>query len=559
MVVQEDTMRKKDDEFIIDVGDVELVTQPKKKKGKLLIIALIAVLAIGAIGFLVISKKSGKSEESVVEIDYQNSGLFAYGKLLNALLSYDAYALDAAVGIEDGDSYLAQEWAYINGVQLRQEFVQKIGKTLKFEYPKLEDGRDCPMNNGEYVTITYPDYEKMLATMDEDKMYIESLYKTSGYSETDYDFTDKLFNLMCQYIVDKVELPTTTAELRMPIIVGVDGMPVIGTDEALDDLLFGSEGIRNLSRKFSQLCLGWTGHKDEYYTEKEEQHNEEYDAWYAVFSAYFEADNGRFVKGRSKWEPWYLRDEANKFVLDENGEKIVNYYTVKDESGNDWVQPDETILVNVEKVRQVEDPWTEERGIPYTMVGTSYIQNTYAGKSDTSFRVGDGTLERPAGLGTSIITKVLCDNGSYADVRVTLKGYLTKQDAINYIESFSTKNKGFTVNSVVQLICYEVQVENLSKETITFSSEMTLCDANANISSRTGTVYGFIDSLTLKSGESGILNDWASSTELNQKYASWGKSFGRQFKMVYFDILAGTGDVPTYSAYEQFTGKSILD
>ena len=42
-------------------------------------------------------------------------------------------------------------------------------------------------------------------------------------------------------------------------------------------------------------------------------------------------------------------------------------------------------------------------------------------------------------------------------------------------------------------------------------------------------------------------------------HVCWGKDFGRNYSMVYFDALAGTGNIPKYSAYEQFTGKSSID
>ena len=147
-----------------------------------------------------------------------------------------------------------------------------------------------------------------------------------------------------------------------------------------------------------------------------------------------------------------------------------------------------------------------------------------------------------------------------------MMGYWTEQDAIDYAEKFSTKNRGFTTSSVVQLICYEIYVENLENQPITFlASEMTLTDKNTNISSRTGTMYGFSDEITLAAHgdkeelDRTVINDWATSTELAQKYVCWGKDFGRLFSMVYFDCLAGTGEIPTYSAYKQFTGESIIE
>ena len=328
-----------------------------------------------------------------------------------------------------------------------------------------------------------------------------------------------------------------------------------------------------MSALFSQICLGWTGFKPEKYKTKEEQHNPEYDEWLDLFLKYFTEDGGtydpatgeftgfkNFKKGISKWEPWFLRDDEDNFIRDENGEKIVNYYSVKKEDGTDWIQPSETILVDVWKTRQVEDPWVPETGIQYNILGTNWIQNNYDGVGETVFRVGDGSKDSPAGIGTTIITKALCTDGRYHDVKVAVVGYWVGQDAIDYSEKFSTKNRGFTASSVISLITYEIQIENLEEKPIKLAgSEMSLCDDNSNISSRTGTMYGFTEEIRIKPHEKVLINDWAASTELEQKYVIWGKDFGRKFSMVYFNILAGTGYIPTYSAYQQFTGQSSID
>lgn len=551
--------------------------RPPKKKSKIpfIILGIVLVIVIALVAVKVINgNKLVAQDES-----YDSSGKFALDSLQSALNNYDASKVDDCVGTEDGDSYLGQEWAYVNGVKLREEFIQKVTGVVKFTYPQVQqlsttgvgmtnkDGSkimiESMMNNGEAVTVTIPDYDALSQTMDEDIKYIQSMFKSSKYSEADYEWYDEMANLMLQYVCDKANdsgLPTKDIELTLPLAISTGGRPYVKDDALLDDALFGSDEFHNMCAKFSQLCLGYTGFKDEHYTEKEEQPNPEYEEWYKLFNKYYTEDNGKFNKYTSKWEPWYLRDENDNYILDENGEKKVNYYSVKDENGKDWIEPAKTIMVDVDKVRQVPDEWVEETGILYNWIGCNYIQNSYNGKGDTVVRVGDGSIDKPAGIGTTIITKVLCTDGKYHDVRVALLGYWTEQNAIDYAEKFSTKNRGFTTSSVVQLITYEVSVENLENEDITFiSSEMTLTDKNSNISSRTGTMYGFSETVTVKAGETQIINDWATSTELAQKYVCWGKDFGRNYSMVYFDALAGTGNIPKYSAYEQFTGKSSID
>lgn len=548
---------------------------PQKKKGGFGKIVLAVVIVV--VGVVAFKKFSGGTKAPVKELVYETTGKYAYDNLLTAIQSQDATQIDASVGTKDGDSYIAQEWAYINGVALRQEFLSKVSSMVKFTYPESsttdangnKTSETSYMNNGENVTITIPDYNAISSEMDADKEYIVSLMKSAGYKNTDYDWSEEMANLMFQWILDRSKFPTTTVDMALPI--GNNGKAYVKDDSALDDTLFGSDAFRDMSDKFSQIATEFTGYKDEEYTEKEEQHNDEYDEWFKLFIKYYKQDGGKynkktgkfsgghFHKGSSKWEPWYLRDDNNNFILDEDGNKVVNYYSVKKKDGTDWIQPDETIMVEVKKTRQVENPWTPESGIRYNILGTHYIQTVYNGKGDKTFRVGDGTKENPAGIGTSIITKAPDASGTYHDVKVTLIGYWTKQNAIDYVESFDTRNRGFSTTSAVSLIAFEVRVENLEQKPIKIIADMALSDGNSNVSSRTGTVYGFESEKEIQPGESVILNDWATSTELEQKYVVWGKSFGRNYAMVYFDCLAGTGKIPSYSAYKAFTGESSLN
>ena len=89
-------------------------------------------------------------------------------------------------------------------------------------------------------------------------------------------------------------------------------------------------------------------------------------------------------------------------------------------------------------------------------------------------------------------------------------------------------------------------------------TELCLADDNSNISARTGTLYGFSDTVTINGNSSVIMNDWDASTTLDQKYVCWGRTFAREYPFVYFQILAGTGDIPSYSAFKQFTGDSEM-
>lgn len=544
----------------------EVNSRRKEKKGGLGKLVLVAgVLAVIGVAGLVITKAVLK--DNPVVVDYAGSGKETLDKLQGSINEFDAEALDEMIGTEDGDSYLAQEWAYVNGVSIREEFIKKVCSLVTFKYPQVqqmtEKGKqvsdsfyDSLMNNGEEFTVTVPDYEALCASLDNDKDFVSQLLYSAGYKPTDYTYNDDMINLMLQYVLDRAEITTKEETISLSVKNGI-----VEDDAELDKLLFSAQGLRDFCAKFAQISTNWTGTKKETYWGKEEVENPEYKKWYKLFNKYYEQDNGKFKKGVSKWEPWYLRDKNNKFIRDRKGNKIVNYYSVKDKNGKDWIEPDKTIIKKVKKTRDVEDPWEEERAIPYNWIGTYYLANEYDGDYETAFRVGDGTKDAPAGIGTTIITKMRCTDGKYHDVRVALKGYWVGENAIKYTEKFSPKNRGFTTVSPIQLIVYEVQIENLENKTITFEpSEMTLCDDNSNISARTGTVYGFSGKTKIKPHKKVIINDWSSSTELEQKYVCWGKSFSKKYKTVYFKALAGSGgEVPLYSAYKAFTGQSEID
>ena len=552
------------------------VAQPPvaKKKSKLPLI-IIGVLVLIAVAVLLVFKFLNSKKQVAQTIDYNTSGRYALDNFVAKLSdgNYDATTIDSLIGVEDGDSFLAQEWAYVNGVPLREEFIIKMTSVVKFSYPQVvqmstknepmlnEDGSQIMiesfMNNGEKTTVTIPDYDKLAATMDEEIKYIQAMYSQSGFKTDDYTWNDDLTNLMLQYICDKDDIPTKEVELNIP--VNLSGTPYIENDIELDDALFGSDDFHNMCAKFSQICLDWKGYNEEHYTEKEEQHNPEYDDWFVLFNKYYTADNGVYNQWSSRWEPFYKVDESGNPVLDEKGQKVIDYYTVKKDDGTIWKEPSKTILADVDKIKKVKADWVEETGIHYNFIGQYYIHNEYKGNYSTVVRVGDGSKTSPAGIGTSIITKVLCTDGKYHDIKVSLVGYWIDQDAIDYAERFSVKNRGLTTDSPVRLICYEVLIENLENSHIEFVSEMTLADKNTNISSRTGTMYGFTQNVKLDAYKSVVINDWATSTELDQKYVCWGKSFSKNIDMVYFNILAGSGDIPPYSAYEQFTGKGQLN
>lgn len=201
-----------------------------------------------------------------------------------------------------------------------------------------------------------------------------------------------------------------------------------------------------------------------------------------------------------------------------------------------------------------------ESVVTYTWVGSNFVLSKYDGELEKTAPEGDGTFDKPAGIGTPIVTKALGTDGKYHDVRVTLVGYWQGQSAIDYAIDFSEKNRGFSADSVIKLVCFEARVENLENVPITISSEMFLGDSSSNQSTRTGSMYGFYDSATIQPHDKVVLNDWATSTELDQKYVCWGKTFLRKHPCIWFKLLAGSGgEVPKYNANDSVINRHPED
>ena len=162
-----------------------------------------------------------------------------------------------------------------------------------------------------------------------------------------------------------------------------------------------------------------------------------------------------------------------------------------------------------------------------------------------SANIGDGTLENPAGINTEIVTSVFDGKCKESPIKVELIEYGVSEDAINWFEAKDERNRGIDVQSEVQYCYFVFRVTNLSNKELVISDNSTLCDSNANVSSRTGTIYGLKDTAVLKPDESGIIESWNKSTELNKKYVIWGNDFARRTNPVWFRVLAGNIDDPS--------------
>ena len=123
--------------------------------------------------------------------------------------------------------------------------------------------------------------------------------------------------------------------------------------------------------------------------------------------------------------------------------------------------------------------------------------------------------------------------------------YGVSQDAIDWFESKDERNRGIDIESEVQYGYYIFEVTNMSDRELTISDNSSLCDSNVNLMSRTGDMYGLQSSVTLKPDETGIIESWSRSTELNKRYVIWGADFARRTDPIWFRVLAGNIDDPS--------------
>jgi hypothetical protein len=303
----------------------------------------------------------------------------------------------------------------------------------------------------------------------------------------------------------------------------------VSDDSALDNLIFASDDLHEMFDTFGSIIADYEREGEDAEIEKQK---EEHDKKYKEY--------------QDKLNALKAKNEQDKAAAEAAGQPFTPAEIPDNEVVEEWKEPE----------RQFPEEYVPESVITYTWIGSQFAQNEYTGESNKEAQVGDGSFELPAGIGTTIVTKALCDDGKFHDVKVTLMTYKVGADAVNYAVQYSEKNRGFDASSQVKLICYEVKVENLEDAPITVSADMFLSDAQSNQSARTGEMYGFYSTATIQPHQSDILNDWATSTELDQKYVCWGRSFNRQYPVVWFKLLAGSGDeVPKYNANESYINK----
>lgn len=472
-----------------------------------------AVLAVMSLG--VYTKYIKYPEE--ISVDDDETGLNALNWFSMSVANLDSTG---------EDSYIHQEIAYANGDEDKLNFYKKVAGTVSYTpvvtrdmnvlgYKLIDTDnnqgyRDSTVGVGEPVLTTYIDYSRV--KIDRDK--ISDLMTKAKLRVGDVDYPNKLVDVFCQYIgsLKDDEIPLRTV-YRVPDLNGYAGNYCVGNleDIYLDRVLFSSDELRNLMERFSAVASSV---------------GVENPAW-------------------SEWNN--SQDKENK---EEPAKEIQIIEPTKE--WKDW----DSLSVDEKAMQSIPDKYNWKELMSDKWCGTYYLQNEYSEEDDQgndvkkaiSAEVGDGTLENPAGLNTDVVTYVLSDEDGKLvkyPISVRMTDFGVSEDAIKWIESKDVRNRGIDVSSEVQYYYCTFSITNMSDKTITVNDNSCISDASANCGSRTGIIYGLQDSITLNPDETGTIESWGRSTELNLRYLIWGKDFARREKPVWFRVLAGDIDDPS--------------
>lgn len=431
--------------------------------------------------------------------------------------------------------YLHQELAYANDDEAKIDFLKTVASTVDYEPEQVEALNvygntmvdrndevvymDSTVGVGEEVSLKYIDYKRVKI----DREKAQELMEEAELKKGDVDYPNKLVDVFCKYMssLDEEDIPIKS-EKRIPEMVqnSDNGKYEILEEEDIyiDKLLFSSEELWDLMDRFSAVA-------------------------------------GSLGEANPEWEEWNKLSEEEKKENKEPSEELEEMTPTEE-----WLKWDE-LSYSEKKETEEPDKYNWKDVMDKTWCGAYYLQNEYeyidengnVVKGKISAEVGDGTLEDPAGLNTDILTKIYVsetdENGNPVvneyPIKVKMIEYGSSQEAIAWFEGKDPRNRGIDIESEVQYCYYVFEVTNMASKKLTIYDNSTLADGNANNLSRTGTMYGLQDTVTLEPDQTGKIETWGRSTELNKRYVIWGADFGKEEQRVWFRVLAGNIDDPS--------------
>lgn len=524
--------------------------------GRLKKIVIIGVLALFVlvIGFLI----ARHFVRSSVTLPPDQTSYAELGNVEKDIKSANVHNLKTYIP----NSYLAKEWDYFNKIKVREQFYGRVMSTVTIDAPNYNDLRTSIP-----VKLTYVDWGRVMNnSRDFDYKKIQQMYKDSGIKKSDYEFHKELTNLFCQYIASLGSLPTKTTDITLQMKYTKVNPKTYGwnltDDSQIDKLLFSSDEFHSALDVFSGIATGdigtlktnpnWVAWNSMYNKLNKQLEGEKKNLY--EYNKIVTNNNGTVLnvgKDGSVKQVINLNNSSGKDTQNRKSESSIEAPVVDNPNLNivTGIQNEINVMKENEplhtyiEAKGSNDSWKNGNLIPYTWVGAYYLTHDYVGKDGKKQvikpEVGDGSFQRPLGIGTPIVTKMIGVDKNYHDVRITLTKVFTKQKAIDYAVSFDNRNRGFDTSSDLQLMTVEFTVENLENKDLVLNSEFSLADSDANLASRTGTMFGFATKSRIKAHQTATMQDWFYTTDLKDRYLIWGRSFDRKFPVKWFKVLHG--------------------
>lgn len=486
-----------------------------------------SMLVMGALGCCSLSLVTYKIYMSEIKypsemvVDWNLTGMRCLTDWMEVIDDIEEEGISGYTGEE---SYLEKEVSYANSKEVRVQFFEKMLGTVEYIPDTVEAQnkygntlvntsdeivyRDSYVELGEEVTLKYVDYSSIII----DTAKVKKLMSDVNLKLGDAGYSNKLTDIFCQYMLNLDDIPTKEEKYVPNMYVNTDGTYSMYAEEdiMLDRLLFSSDDFFDLLERFSEAAGS-------------NSVNPEWNVWYA----YPEKTKSSTVEPIRVLETLPVTAEWSEWNAKENKEGIVE-----------------------------PNKYSEEYVISNTWCGAYYLQNEYveydengnAVKREVLASLGDGSLENPASLGTEVVT-VVKDTSSGTDYPISVRmiEYGVSEDALAWFESKDERNRGHEIKSEIQYVYYIFEIKNLSNYTLRVKDNSSLCDSGANLSERTGVIYGLNDTVVLKPNEVGYIESWSCSVNLNKKYIIWGANFARENEVVWFRKLAGDLEDTTVS------------
>ena len=223
-----------------------------------------------------------------------------------------------------------------------------------------------------------------------------------------------------------------------------------------------------------------------------------------------------------------IRDKERKaYFVSESLDVAMEEILFCDEN---WVK----ILKEVSRIIQgkgVKDYSAEELYNNYT-IGTA--KRIEAGITRV---IGNGSLEKPAGLNTKVETVYNDGSDEGIPIYLELKEIYVGDDAVTYANSKDVRNRGLLGDASNTIYIIRYSITNISDNEIVVANDFSVADKLANIFSSTGTLFGMDESATIPAHETAVLDYYILNSDTENRYLMWGGSFNRKYENVWFNIF----------------------